>query len=157
MSRLFTSGGQSIGSFSFSISPSNEYSGLISFRMDRLDLLAVQGTLKSLRQHHSSKASVLWHSAFFVVQLSHPSCPCVGLSPGNLGEVVGLWMPRPQGMAATTVYSTGLRSMRLASAVYLEVWGWESLIQAMGSGRVWGKWSFRRGGPRSVSATLNRS
>ena len=59
-------------SFSFSISPSNEYSGLISFRMDWLDLLAVQGTLKSLLQHHSSKASIFWHSAFFMVQLSHP-------------------------------------------------------------------------------------
>ena len=59
-------------SFSFSISPSNEYSGLISFRMDWLDLLAIQGTLKSLLQHHSSKASILWHSAFFIVQLSHP-------------------------------------------------------------------------------------
>ena len=59
-------------SFSFSISPSNEHSGLISFRMDWLDLLAVQGTLKSLLQHHSSKASILWHSAFFTVQLSHP-------------------------------------------------------------------------------------
>ena len=59
-------------SFSFSISPSNEYSGPISFRMDRLDLLAVQGTLKSLLQHHSSKASILWCSAFFIVQLSHP-------------------------------------------------------------------------------------
>ena len=58
--------------FSFSISPSNEYSGLISFRMDWLDLLAVQGTLKSLLQHHSSKASILQHSAFFMVQLSHP-------------------------------------------------------------------------------------
>ena len=58
-------------SFSFSISPSNEYPGLI-FRIDRLDLLAVQGTLKSLLQHHSSKASVLWFSAFFIVQLSHP-------------------------------------------------------------------------------------
>ena len=58
--------------YSFSISPSNEYSGLISFRMDWLDLLAVQGTLKSLLQHHSSKASFLWHSAFFTVQLSHP-------------------------------------------------------------------------------------
>ena len=56
-------------SFSFSISPSDEYSGLISFRMD---LLAVQGTLKSLLQHHSSKASILWHSVFFMVQLSHP-------------------------------------------------------------------------------------
>ena len=59
-------------SFRFNISPSNEYSGLISFRMDGLDLLAVQGTLKSLLQHHSSKASVLWLSAFFIVQLSHP-------------------------------------------------------------------------------------
>jgi len=59
-------------SFSFSISPSNEYSGLISFRMDWLDLLAVQGTLKSLLQHHSSKASIPWCSAFFIVQLSHP-------------------------------------------------------------------------------------
>ena len=59
-------------SFSFSISPSNGYSGLISFRMDWLDLLAVQGTLKSLLKHHSSKASILWHSAFFIVQLSHP-------------------------------------------------------------------------------------
>ena len=59
-------------SFSFSISPSNEYSGLISFSMDWLDLLAVQGTLKSLLQHHSSKASILWCSAFFIVQLSHP-------------------------------------------------------------------------------------
>ena len=55
------------GSFSFSISPSNENPGLISFRMDWLDLLAVQGTLKSLLQHHSSKASILWHSAFFIV------------------------------------------------------------------------------------------
>ena len=59
-------------SFSFSISPSNEHPGLISFRMDLLDLLAVQATLKSLLQHHSSKASILWCSAFFPVQLSHP-------------------------------------------------------------------------------------
>ena len=59
-------------SFSFNISPFNEYSRLISFRMDWLDLLAVQGTLKSLLQHHNSKASILWHSIFFIVQLSHP-------------------------------------------------------------------------------------
>ena len=59
-------------SFNFNISPSNEYSGLISFTMDWLDLHAVQGTLKSLLQHHSSKASILWHSAFFIVQFSHP-------------------------------------------------------------------------------------
>jgi len=59
-------------SFSFSISPFKEYSGLISFKMDWLDLLTVQGTLKSLLQHYSPKATILWHSAFFIVQLSHP-------------------------------------------------------------------------------------
>ena len=63
---------QKYWSFSFTISPSSEYSGLISFRMDWLDLLAVQGTLKSLLQHHSSKASILWYPAFFIVQLSYP-------------------------------------------------------------------------------------
>ena len=62
-------------SFSFSISPSNEYPGLISFRMDWLDLLAVQGTLQNLLQHHTSKASILWCLAFFMVQLSHPYTP----------------------------------------------------------------------------------
>ena len=73
MSQFFASGGQSIGaSFSFSIRPSSEYSGLISSRMDWLALLAVQGPLKSLFQHHSSKISILRHSAFFIVQLSHP-------------------------------------------------------------------------------------
>ena len=70
LSWLFASGGQSIKSFSFSISPSNDYSGLISFRADWFDLLALQGTLKSLFQHHSSKASILWCSGF-MVQLSH--------------------------------------------------------------------------------------
>ena len=73
VSQFFSSGGQSIrGSFTFSISPSNEYSGLISLRIDWFDLLAVQRTLKSLLQHHSSKASVLQYSAFFMVQFSHP-------------------------------------------------------------------------------------
>ena len=72
MSQLFAIRWPKYWSFSFNISPSNEYSGLISFRMDWLDLLAVQGTLKSLVQHHSSKASILQHSAFFMVQLSHP-------------------------------------------------------------------------------------
>ena len=72
ISQLFASGGQSTGSFSFSISPFNEHLGLISFKMDWLDLLAVQGTLKSLLQHYSSKASILQCSAFFIVQLSHP-------------------------------------------------------------------------------------
>ena len=72
ISQLFTSGGQKYWSFSISISPSNEYSGLISFKMNWFDLLAGQGTLKSLLQHHSSKASILQHSAFFMVWLSHP-------------------------------------------------------------------------------------
>ena len=71
MSQFFISGGQSIGvSASTSVLP--EYSGLISFRIDRLDLLSVQGTLKSLLQHHSSKASIIRHSTFFIVQISHP-------------------------------------------------------------------------------------
>ena len=74
-------------SFSFSISPSHEYSGLISFRMDWLNLLVAQGTLKSLLQHHSSKASVLWRSAFFMVQLSHPYT--------WLLEKPQLWLYRP--------------------------------------------------------------
>ena len=77
---------QKYWSFSFSISPSNEYSGLISFRIDWLDLLAVQGTLKSLLQHHSSKASVLQCSAFFTVQLSHPYM--------TTGKTIA-WLDRP--------------------------------------------------------------
>ena len=72
-------------SFNFSISPSNEYSGMISFRIDWLDLLAVQGTLKSLFQHHSSKASILQHSAFVIVQLSHPYM--------TIGKTVALTRP----------------------------------------------------------------
>ena len=72
MNQFFASGGQSFWSFSFSIGPSNEYSWLISFRMDWLDLLAVQRILKSLLQHYISKTSILQHSAFFIVQLSHP-------------------------------------------------------------------------------------
>ena len=72
ISQFFASGGQSIGVSASASALFNEYSGLISFRIDWLDPLAVQGTLKSLLQHHSSKASILWHSAFFIVQLSHP-------------------------------------------------------------------------------------
>ena len=74
-------------SFSFSIRPSNEYSGLISFRMDWLDLLAVQRTLKRLLQHHSSKASILQHSAFFIVQLSHPY-----MTIGKTGSLVIIFL-----------------------------------------------------------------
>ena len=81
-------------SFSFSIILSNEYSGLISFRIDWLDLLAVQGTLKSLLQHHSSKASILRHSAFFIVQLSHPFPTELSLKPkGDTKEAKILSLP----------------------------------------------------------------
>ena len=82
-------------SFSFSISPSNEYSGLISFRMDWLDLLAVQGTLKSLLQHHSSKASILQCSAFFIVQLSHPYMTAGKTIALTRGTFVGKVMSPP--------------------------------------------------------------
>ena len=77
-------------SFSFSISPSKEYSGLISFRMDWLDLLVVQGTLKSLIQHHSSKASILQQSAFFIVQLSHPYMTIALIRWTFVGKVMSL-------------------------------------------------------------------
>ena len=72
MNQFFASGGQTIGVSASANSPSKEYSGLMSFRMDWLDLLADQGTLKSHPQHHNSKASILWCSAFFIIQLSHP-------------------------------------------------------------------------------------
>ena len=83
-------------SFSFSISPSNEYSGLISFRMDWLDVLAIQGTLKSLLQHHSSKASILQCSAFFIVQLSHPYIQetCIKKWKNLLSRDVPYWTDR---------------------------------------------------------------
>ena len=95
MSQFFTSGGQIFyWSFSFSISPSNEYSGLISFRIDWFDLLAVQGTLKSPLQHHSSKASILRCSAFFMAQLSHPymtTGKTIGLTRWNfVGKIMSL-------------------------------------------------------------------
>ena len=86
-------------SFSFSISPSNEYSGLISLWIDWFDLLAVQGTLKSLLQHHSSKVSILWLSAFFIVQLSHPymtTRKTIALTRGDfVGKVMSLLFNMP--------------------------------------------------------------
>ena len=81
-------------SFSFSISPSNAYSGLIPFRIDWFDLLAVQGTLKSLLQHHSSEASILWSSAYFIVQLSHPymtTGKTISLTAHIFGKVMSLF------------------------------------------------------------------
>ena len=92
-------------SFSFSTSPSNEYSGLISFRMDWLGLLAVQGTLKSLLQHHSSKASILQHSAFFIVQLSHPSEKAMATHSSTLAWKIP-WMEEPGRSAVHVVAKT---------------------------------------------------
>ena len=92
-------------SFSFNISPSNEYSGLISFRMDWLDLLAVQGTLKSLLQYHSSKASIIQHSAFTVVQLSHPYM--------TTGETVGLAMQTFVGKVMALLFNAQSRFAKL--------------------------------------------
>ena len=92
MSQFFIPGGQRIGVLASAISPSNEYSGLISFRFDWLDLLAVQGTLKSLLQHHSSKASVLQHSAFFTVQYPYMTTgKTIALTRRNfVGKVMSL-------------------------------------------------------------------
>ena len=98
MSQFFASGGQSVGSFSLSISLSNEYSGLISFRIDWFDLLAVQGTLKSLLQHYSSKASILWRSTFFMVQLSHPYM--------TTGKTTGLTIPTFAGKVTSLLFNT---------------------------------------------------
>ena len=99
--------------FSFSISPSNEYSGLISFRMDWLDLLAVQGTLKSLLQHHSSKASILWWSAFFIVQLSHPYMTTGKTIPLTIWTFVGKVMALFFNMLPRLVITFLPRSKRL--------------------------------------------
>ena len=113
--------------WSFSISPSSEYLGLISFRMDWLDLLAVQGTLKSLLQHHSSKASILWCSAFFVVQLSHPYMTTGKTIALTRQTFVGKVMSRLFNMLSRLVITVLPRSKRLLiswlqspSAVILE-------------------------------------
>ena len=114
-------------SFSFSISPSKEYPGLVSFRMDWLDLLAVQGTLKSLLQHHSSKASILQHSAFFTVQLSHPDLTTGKTIALTRQTFVGKVMSLLLNMLSRLVITFLLRSKRLLiswlqspSAVILE-------------------------------------
>ena len=99
-------------SFSFSISPSNEYSGLIFSRMDWLDLLAIQETLKSLPQHHSSKASILQHSASFIVQLSHPSIPTGKTIALTRRTFVGKVMSLPFNMLSRLVIAFLPRSKR---------------------------------------------
>ena len=113
--------------FSFNISPSNEHSGLISFRIDWLDLLAVQGTLKSLLQHHSSKASILWRSALFTVQLSHPYLTTGKTTALTRWTFVGKVMSLLFNMLSRLVIALLLRSKRLLiswlqspSAVILE-------------------------------------
>ena len=113
MSQFFASGDQSIGSFSFSISPSSEYSGLISFRMDWLDLFAVQVTLKNLLQHHSSKASILQYSAFFTVQLSHPFTTTGKTVALTRQTFVGKVMSLLLNMLSTLVITFPPRSKRL--------------------------------------------
>ena len=114
-------------SFSFNISPSNEYKGLISFRMDWLDLLAVKGTVKSLLQHHSSKASILWCSAFFTVQLSHLYMTTGKTIALTRGTFVGKVMSLLFNMLSSLVITFLPRSKRLLiswlqspSAVILE-------------------------------------
>ena len=113
--------------FSFSISPSNEHSGLISFQMDWLDLLAVQGTLKSLVRHHSSKASILWRSALFIVQLSHPYMTTGKTIPLTRWTFVGKVMSLLFNMLSTLVITFLPRSkhfliswLQSQSAVILE-------------------------------------
>ena len=99
--------------FNFNISPSNEYSGLISFRINYFDLLAVQGTLKSLLQRHSLKASILWHSAFFIVQLSHPYMTTKKITALTRWTFVGKVMSLPLNMLSRLVITFLPRSKRL--------------------------------------------
>ena len=132
-----------IWSFSFNISPSNEHPGLISFRMDWLDLLAVQGTFKSLLQHHSSKASVLQHSAFFIVQLSHPYMTTGKAIALTRWTVIGKVMSLLFNMLSRLVITFLPRSKRLLiswlqspSAVILEPPKIKSCHYSL-AGRIW--------------------
>ena len=127
ISQLFTSGGQNIGVSASNISLSNEHSGLISLRMDWLDHLAVQGSLKSLLQHHSSKAPILWCSAFFIIQLSHPYMTTGKTIPLTRQTFVGKVMSLIFNMLSRLVITFLLRSNHLLiswlqspSAVILE-------------------------------------
>ena len=103
-------------SFSFNISPSSAHPGLISFRMDWLDLLVVQGTLKNLSQHHSSKASILWLSAFFVVQLSHPYM--------TTGKTIALTRQTFVGKAMSLIFIM----LSTLMTVYLIIYNWSSVV-----------------------------
>jgi len=119
-------------SFSFSISPSNEYSGLIFFRMDWFDLLAVQGTLKSLLQHHSSKALSLWHSAFLMVQLSHP-CMTTGKIIAFLPRSKCLlisWLQSPSAVILEPKKIKSLTVSFVSPYIYHELMGLDAMILA---------------------------
>ena len=138
-------------SFSFNVSPSNEHPGLVSFRMDWLDLLAVQGTLKSLLQHHSSKVSVLWCSAFFIVQLSHPYMTTgktialtrrtfvgkvMSLLLNMLSKLVITFLPRSkclliswlQSQSAVTLEPQKIKSATVSPSICHEVMGLDAMI-----------------------------
>ena len=152
MSQFFASGGQSIyQSFSFNISPSNEYSQLISFRMDWLDLLAAQGTLKSLLQHHNSKAIILQPLTFFIVQLSHPYmttgktialtrwtfvCKVMSLLFNTLSRLVITFLPRSkrlliswlQSPSAVILESPKIKSATVSTSICREVMGLDTMI-----------------------------
>ena len=113
--------------FSYSINPSNEYSGLISFRMDWLDLLAVQGTLKNLLQHHSSKASILQHSAFFTVQLSHPH-----MTTGKTMALTKLTFADKVRLVKVMVFPVvmyGCERWTIRKADAFELWCWRRLLR----------------------------
>ena len=132
--------------FSFSINPSNEYSELISFRIDWFDLLAVQGTLKSLLQHRSSKASILWPSAFFIVQLSHPyvtTGKTIALTGWtSVGKVISLLFNMPQGKHRTL---GGV--LFLTKLVYQTSKVFSLSIKKLGRGMKFSAWGLNR--PRS--------
>ena len=138
-------------SFNFNISPSNEHPGLISFRMDWLDLLAVQGTLKSLLQHHSLKTSILWHSAFFIVQLSHPYVTTgkiidltkrtfvgkvMSLLFNMLSRLVITFLPRSKRLLISRLQSPSavileprkIKSSTVSPSIYHEVMGSDAMI-----------------------------
>ena len=133
MSQLFTRGGQSSGVSAFSISPSKEHPGLISFRMDWLDLLAVRGTLKSLLQHHSSKASILRHSAFFTVQLSHPymtTGKTVALTGWTfVGKVMSLLLNILSKLVMYGCESWTVNKAECQRIDAFELWSWRRLLR----------------------------
>ena len=122
MSQSFTSGGQSIGVSASVSGPSNEYSGLISFRIDWLDLRAIQGTLKSLLQHHSSKVSFFQHSAFFIIQLSHPYMTTGKIITLTIWTFVGKVMSLHFNMLSSMEVTNRFKGLDVIDRVPEELW-----------------------------------